>query len=275
MTSASLDRYALGSSNAELERLIHQASQVGELTAQVLAAAGLRPGMRVLDVGSGAGDVAFLAARFVGPEGEVIGVDQSPDAVALANQRASAAGLDRVSFRVGDAATIALDAPVDAVIGRLVLMYFPDPATVVRHLAGLLRPGGIVAFQEFDLAAAHSEPPCELFDLTIERLCRAFKRVGVDYQVGLKLARIFRDAGLPAPTMTLRSRVEHGAASTAYRELAGITRTVLPLIERTGVATAAEVDIDTLADRMCAQALANDSTLVSPAYIGAWVNKPE
>ncbi len=159
-----LDRYALGSSNAELERLIQQAAHVGDLTAQVLQLAGLRQGMRVLDVGSGAGDVAFLAARLVGPEGEVIGVDQSPEAVALANRRAAAAGLSHVSFRVGDVASLELDGPVDAVIGRLVLMYFRDPAAVVRRLAGLARPGGIVAFQEFDLAAAHAEPRCELFE---------------------------------------------------------------------------------------------------------------
>lgn len=275
MTAQPLDRYALGSSNAELERLIQQAAHVGDLTAQVLQLAGLRPGMRVLDVGSGAGDVAFLAARFVGPEGEVIGVDQSSDAVALANRRAAAAGLSHVSFRVGDVAALELDGPVDAVIGRLVLMYFRDPAAVVRRLAGLARPGGIVAFQEFDLAAAHAEPRCELFEQATERLRRTFARVGVDDRAGLKLAQIFRDAGLPQPAMILGARVEHGLASSTHRELAGITRSLLPLIEQTGVAVAAEVDVDTLADRLQAQALANDATLVSPAYVGAWARLPE
>lgn len=274
MTAQIADRYALGSSNAELERLIHQAAHVGDLTAHVLDLAGLRPGMRVLDVGSGAGDVAFLAARLVGPEGEVLGVDQSPDAVALANRRAAGAGLENVRFQIGDVAALALDTPVDAVIGRLVLMYFPDPATIVKHLVRLLRPGGIVVFHEFDLEAARSEPPCALFDVSLDRLRRAFARVGVDHRAGLKLPRIFRAAGLPAPTMIQGARVEHGPAAEAYRELAGITRTLLPLIEQTGVATAAEVDVATLSERLRAEAVANDSTLVSPAYIGAWARVP-
>lgn len=275
MTAQPAERYALGSSSAELERLIQQAAHVGDLTAQVLELAGLRPGMRVLDVGSGAGDVAFLAARLVGSEGEVLGVDQSSEAVALANRRAAAAGLAHVRFQVGDVGALALDRPVDAVIGRLVLMYFPDPAAVVKHLAHLVRPGGIVAFQEFDLEAAQSEPACALFDVSLDRLRRAFARVGVDDRAGLKLPRIFRAAGLPAPTMIQGARVEHGPDAEAYRELAGITRTVLPLIERTQVATAAEVDVATLSERLRAEALANDSTLVSPAYIGAWARLPD
>ncbi len=274
MTAQPAERYALGSSNTELERLIHQAAHVGDLTAHVLELAGLRPGMRVLDVGSGAGDVAFLAARLVGPEGDVLGIDQSPEAVALANRRAAAAGLNNVRFQVGDAATLTLASPVDAVIGRLVLMYFREPAAVVRHLARLVVPGGIVVFHEFDLAAARSEPTCALFDTALARLRLAFARVGVDDRVGLKLARIFRDAGLDRPTMIQGARVEHGPDAEAYRELAGITRTVLPLIERTQVAAAAEVDVDTLADRLRAEAVANDSTLISPAYIGAWVRVP-
>jgi cyclopropane fatty-acyl-phospholipid synthase-like methyltransferase len=70
-----------------------------QLTEHVLRLAGVRPGMRVLDVGCGTGDVSFLAASLVGPEGEVIGVDKSPEAVALASQRAAEAGLHNVHFR--------------------------------------------------------------------------------------------------------------------------------------------------------------------------------
>ena len=262
--------YILGHAEDELRRLIDQARFYGDLTEQVLRLAGIEPGMRVLDVGCGAGDVSFLAAALVGPDGTVIGVDKAPAALDLAQQRAHAAGLTNVHFVEGDAATLRLDAPVDAVIGRLVLMYFPDPAAVLRHLLGLLAPGGVVAFHEFDLEAATTEPRCELVETAVLRLKQTFARVGVDVRTGLKLRSIFRRAGLPAPRLIAGARVEGGPDAESYDQIAHVTRTLLPLMIRTGGATAAEVDVDTLAARLRDEVVANDAVLVSPAFIGAW-----
>src|SRR5262245_5560606 len=124
--------YVLGHTNQELDRLIKQARFIGDLTAQVLTLAGLDQGMRVLDVGCGAGDVSFLAAQIVGPTGAVIGVDRSAEAIQAAERRATAAGLANVRFLVADLNEVVIDEPVDALIGRLVLMYFPSPAVVLR-----------------------------------------------------------------------------------------------------------------------------------------------
>jgi ubiquinone/menaquinone biosynthesis C-methylase UbiE len=90
--------YALGHAEDELDRIINTARFLGDLTEHVLRLAGLAPGMRVLDVGCGPGDVVFLAARLVGPQGTVIGVDRSPEAIEQARQRAAAAGLTNVHF---------------------------------------------------------------------------------------------------------------------------------------------------------------------------------
>jgi SAM-dependent methyltransferase len=237
---------------------------------RLVEACGIEPGMRVLDVGCGAGDVSFLAAALVGPDGTVIGVDKATAALDLARQRAQAAGLANVHFVEGDAATLRLDAPVDAVIGRLVLMYFPDPAAVLGHLLGLLTPGGVVAFHEFDLEAAKSEPRCEIVETAVARVKQTFARVGVDGRTGLKLRSIFRRAGLPAPHMIQGARVEGGPDAHVYGEIAHVTRTLLPVMVQTGVATAAEVDIDSLAARLRDEVVANDAVLVSPAFIGAW-----
>src|SRR5260221_8106578 len=106
--------YALGHAEDELDRIINHARFFGDLTEHVLHLAGLAPGMRVLDVGCGPGDVSFLAARLVGPEGTVIGVDKSPDAVHRATQRADAAGLTNVHFLTHDLVDLVLDEPVDA-----------------------------------------------------------------------------------------------------------------------------------------------------------------
>jgi SAM-dependent methyltransferase len=230
--------------------------------------------MRVLDLGCGTGDVSFLAARLVGPTGTVLGVDRSPEAVATATARARQAGLDNVSFTVGDLADLEPTGPVDALVGRLVLLYLDDPAAVLRRLLGLLEPGGVVAFQEMDMGAATWEPDCPLFATTGDRVVQTFIRAGLDHRTGLKLARIYRDAGLPAPETLQGARVESGPDSPVYAWMAQTARTLLPLMERTGVASAAEVGIDTLAARLREEVVALDATVVTPPLIGAWTRKP-
>src|SRR5215469_3841259 len=129
-------RYALGHAADELDRIINVGRYFGDLTEHVLHLAGLAPGMRVLDVGCGPGEVTFLAARLVGPEGTVIGVDRSPEAIELARQRAAAVGLTNVHFVIQDLsdAELVLNEPVDVLIGRLVLQYLADPVRVLRRL---------------------------------------------------------------------------------------------------------------------------------------------
>lgn len=127
----------------EQRRLASQAVGFDPLTERVFSAAGLGVGMRVLDLGSGAGDVAMLAARLVGPEGEVLGVERDPAAVASARDRVGRAGIANLQFIEGDVQTLAeVNGTFDAVVGRLVLMYLPDPVAAVRRAASLVRPGG-------------------------------------------------------------------------------------------------------------------------------------
>ncbi len=259
--------------DSELDRLIEQARFFGDLTEQVFQQAGLGSGMRVLDIGCGVGDVSFLAAKLVGPNGQVIGVDKSPEAVALASQRAVAAGLTNVQFVTADLMDLELDEPVDALVGRLVLMYFADPAVLVRRLAKFVRSGGIVAFHELDSTAAKSLPRCELVETAVFRINETFTRVGADVQMGLKLPQIFAEAGLPQPQMIQAARLGYGPDTPAYKQITEITRTLLPLMERVGVATAAAVGIDTLADRLCQEVVANNATLVAPPFIGAWAKR--
>jgi ubiquinone/menaquinone biosynthesis C-methylase UbiE len=107
----------------------------------VFRAAGLGTGMRVLDLGLGAGDVAMLAARLVGREGEVVGVERDPEAVASATARVAQAGLSNVRFTQGDAQKLdGVAAGFDAAVGRLVLMYLPNPLLRSGVLAGWCGP---------------------------------------------------------------------------------------------------------------------------------------
>ena len=88
--------------------------------------------MRVLDVGSGWGDAALVAAELIGEGGEVVGVDIAPAAVAVAQARVKALGKRNVSFRHGGLDRLELAEKFDAAVGRYVLMFNPDPAAMVK-----------------------------------------------------------------------------------------------------------------------------------------------
>src|SRR5262245_52152007 len=143
--------YALGHSELELQRLSRQGQAFEPFTRQLFEQAGIRRGMRVLDVGCGSGDVAFLAADLTELSGEVVGVDCERKAVDWANARAHSQGMTNVKFVEGDPAEMEFDQQFDAIVGRLVLMYYPDPIDAIRKLMRHVRPEGLIVFQELDM----------------------------------------------------------------------------------------------------------------------------
>ena len=264
----------LGHSERELRRLTEQGRFYGDLTEELLRRAGVRAGMRVLDVGSGAGDVSFLVAQLVGRDGSVHGIDKSPEAVTLARERATQAGLNHVSFEVADAQTYRADRSFDAIVGRLVLAYQAEPARVLAQLTRSLCRGGLVAFVEFEVSSAKSVPALPLFSRCVGWLTETFHRVGVQVDMGTRLYATFRQAGLPSPSMFLLSRVEGGEDTATYEHLVKTLGTLLPTMEQLGVASAAQVQIDTLLARLVAEAQAADAVVLPPAAVGAWARLP-
>jgi SAM-dependent methyltransferase len=270
-TATVIDRqYVLGYEEAEIERLRRQADFYSGLTEQALRTAGIAPGMRVLDAGCGGGDVSLLIASLVGASGEVIGVDRAPEAIDAATRRAESAGLDNVHVVQDDVTTVRLDAPVDAVVGRLILMHVADPVEVVRNLARQVASGGVVLFLEFDVEAAGVYPDVPLATRMIGYVKEAFTRAGVDVRPGLRLHQQFVAAGLPAPDMLSLGRVEAAPAAASCAMLAGVLRTLLPLIEQAGVATSDDIGLDTLDDRLQRELVAHQSVVVTPPLITAW-----
>jgi 2-polyprenyl-3-methyl-5-hydroxy-6-metoxy-1,4-benzoquinol methylase len=262
--------YVLGHSAEELNRLIDQARLFGELTEDVFVRAGIGPGMRVLDVGCGAGDVSFLLARMVGPSGAVVGVDRSEDAVAMANARAQAMGLAQVSFSQGELEHISLDQSVDAAVGRFVLMYSSEPSMALRRVAANVRAGGIVAFQEMNVAEAKSFPYVDLFEQSMRWIIETLDREKVKNLMGLGLYRTFVEAGLPPPQMIMGARVEGSSDSLGYQIVAQVVKSLLPVMEKLGIANEKEVQIETLAQRLRDEVLSRGAVIVLPPLVGAW-----
>ena len=271
--------YPFQSSEGERRRLIAQGGLVAPLTRRLFEKAGLEPGMRVLDIGSGAGDVALLAAEFVGPEGTVIGVDSDPAQVAFAERRAGADRLTNVRFMTGDFREIELSPPADALVGRLVLMYAADPLDALRRALRNLRAGGVVALQEsvIDYEGPVLIEPLDCLAAKVVEWFRAgFKHAGVQPRMGMRLFGLMRAAGLvPSVDIDMSVPIQQGPEGALFGILTSLVRSQMPAILASGAATAAEIDIETLEQRLSADAPAGGVVgYFNSGHVGVWARKP-
>jgi 2-polyprenyl-3-methyl-5-hydroxy-6-metoxy-1,4-benzoquinol methylase len=261
--------YALGHSEEELERLRTQARLIDPVTRRFFQEAGIEPGMNVLDVGCGAGDTSVLLAEMVGASGTVVGVDRAGAAISAA--RKTARERANLSFLEGDPSEMSFDRAFDAVVGRYVLMFQNRPAAMLERLASHVRPGGLIAFHELDYEGITSWPPLATFDRVTRWTAETTRLYGADPHMGAKLLAAFVTAGLPAPRVRVEALSGKGAGSADLLLLArNLARSLLPEMERRGVATRAEVDVDTLFDRMHAEAMATNSVVVWHLQVAAW-----
>jgi len=271
--SAAHDQYALGRSPKEYARLARQAEIMKPMTQRLFADAGIRAGMTVLDLGSGAGDVAMLLAEMVGPQRRVIGLDLDHDAMQHARERAIAAQFHNVSFVHSDFAHYHPDAPPDAVIGRFVLMYQADPAAALSQVTRHLQPGGVVAFIEpwFRLF----EGPNSTLKTAITCLIETLRRSGAHVDLGPRLHRIFQAAGLPVPDMRFEAIMDGRDDSPLYQYIADTIESLLPKAVEYGIPGADTLDIASLPARGRAELNAVGYAVTVAWVVRAWCRTPE
>jgi SAM-dependent methyltransferase len=265
-----MNTYALGSQKHEQNRLEHQASMLDEITERFLRRAGLEPGMRVLDVGCGLGDVAMAAARIVGPDGDVVAIDRDPAMVETARRRING-NEARVRVLEGDLMALDLaDPPFDAGIGRLILMHLPDPVAALRGVTAHLRPGGLVAFQDFTTAEVRVHPPLPKAQRAVKRISETFELLGADVRGGDNLRATFLAAGLPEPQLTLEALIGGSASDPVFQMVSGVTRTLQPAMEKLGLAKPGEIDPERLEQELREEVGEAGGVIVAPPMVGAW-----
>jgi len=272
-TSRSAADYALGYTNAEQARLIRQATLIAPHTERLFREAGIGVGHRVLDLGSGMGDVSMLVAGLVGASGEVVGIERDATSIERAQARVAAAGLRNVSFLNVDVNNIVTDRPFDAVVGRFILMFLPDPIFVLRSVSRLVRPGGVLAFQEpswIPMLALGDRLP--LWSCVLRSIHETISRSGANPEMGLALYQIFQEIGLPAPHMHLE--IPLGSDVDFLRVISELLCSLRPLSEQHNVSLEELGGLDTLPDRICAEIAAANTVVSIVPLVGAWSRKP-
>ena len=265
----------MGSTDHERMRLMRQGAILRGFLASAFRAAGLAPGMRVLDLGCGVGDVAMLAADLVGPTGSIVGIDRDAASVAWANKRVAEAGYQNIRFQVAEFHEFSDFRPFDALVGRFILMYLPDPAAILRHLSQQLCSGAAIAFMEPDFTVpSRVFPELPQFKNGNFWISEVLRRSGARIDMGMRLYATYREAGF----VNTATDVSHLSGCGMNREMAeyfaDTLRSVMPKIIEYGIATQEEIQIDTLADRVEAAARETDPQWVASRYISAWARKP-
>lgn len=265
-----MKRYAFADSAEELERLQFQAQVLQPFTVRLLDGMGVCSGMRVLDLGCGAGDVALMVAERVGPEGTVLGLDRSEKAVLLAARRARMAGLKQVAFEHCDVMAYDCRLPFDCVIGRYVLVHQHDPVAFLRKAASFVSPGGTLGLHEILLLdpLVQSQPPIALWNSAGDWIVAAIRAVAPHHDAAARLVKYFAEAGLQPATMLCERPIGGGEDSPLYRWAYEGVRGVWPYVLQQGLAS--EHDLRTFLNRLRKAVVESRAQLIGPTQIVAW-----
>jgi ubiquinone/menaquinone biosynthesis C-methylase UbiE len=263
--------YPLGHTDAEHERLIRQAARVAPITERFFREAGIGPGQRILDLGSGVGDVAMLAGRLVGPSGEVVAIERDRNSIAKASARVAEAGFHNVIFKESNVNEILDEEPFDAAVGRFILMYLPDPVATLRSISQVVRPGGVIVFQEptWVPVIAHLQV-LPLWFATASLIDKTM-RGSANHDMGAELYHTFVEAGLPAPTV--RMELPMGKELYLAQWYHDTLCSLLPQVEQSHMSIESLGPLNTLVQRLQNE-VANSKTVACWfASVGAWCRR--
>lgn len=267
----SRETYVLGSSPEELSRLTVQARIIRPITQRLLVEAGVKKGMRVLDLGCGAGDSSMLVADMVGPLGTVIAIDRSQAAIDKAESRAREEGYTQIQFLQNTVDEFSSEERFDLVMGRYVLIHQLAPADFIRAARRHIRPGGVLAFHELTSnRRSHSLPESPLFQRMATLVQSAVTTGFACSDAAGRLVEFFQGAGLSEPKLFSETPISGGSDPSLCIWMAELIRSLMPSILERGLATAEEISVETLEERLIYEVRQMRSQVEIPSQVCAW-----
>ncbi|MDR3544064.1 MAG: methyltransferase domain-containing protein [Desulfosporosinus sp.] len=247
---------------------------VEEMTKKLLVDAGIQKGMHVLDIGCGRGDLSILLADMVGTEGTVLGLDVDESALTLARERIQQNMLANVTFIQADLSRLSINhVHFDAIVGRRVLMYLPEPRRVIADLPALLKVGGLMIFQEHDSTMSPgSVVPMPLHSQVNKWIWDTVESEGGNIHIGFDLWSLLSQKGVVVEKVRAEAVVQ---TPDAPFPMTPIVRAMLNRIIKTGVATEDEIDINTLENRLDEERQKSKTTYIREMVFCAWARKIE
>jgi SAM-dependent methyltransferase len=264
------DAYTLITGEAGAARLGLLHDVYGASTEALLTEVGLGAGMRVADIGCGTGTMSRWMAARAGADGAVYGVDVSPAQLEVARRAAQRLGYSHLRFVHADAYDTGLPrAAFDLVYCRFVLCHLAQPQRALREMIALLRPHGVLVCEDVDVASIFADPPSAAVGRMRDLMRAVGAARGVDYCLGIRLHRLFREQGLNDPQVRFDQPVYSRGECKRFWEY-----TVLeagPAIIEAGLATA--VELERLAQALAA--VAQDETIIvaQARKVQVWARK--
>jgi SAM-dependent methyltransferase len=183
------------------------------------------------------------------------------------------AGLRNVSFTQSDVCQLSADKPFDAVVGRFILQFLPDPVATLRSLSQLVRPGGVLAFHEpcwtAILPLATDLP---LWSACASLIRESLERSGGNTEMGLALYHTFQQAGLPLPTLQMEIPLGDNPAAVLW--IYDLFCILLTQMQQLNLSFESLGNVDTLLERIQSEVERSKNPVPCVALIGAWSRKP-
>ena len=234
-----MERYVIRGGREGYDRLLLLARASGPDTGALFTRAGIRSGMKCIDLGCGGGAVTFEMARLVQPGGSVTGVDMDEVKLGLARKAAAERGVSNVEFLARNVSNWDEPDAYDVVYSRYLLQHLREPVNLLRRMWAAVRSGGLVLVEDADFDGWCCHPPNEGFDFFVRAYAEVIRRRGGDHATGRKLYQYFLQAGIPAPQVAL---VQSVFVSGEGKELAWSTLDATSeAILSEGVATSGEL----------------------------------